>query len=121
MSDQNSINTVRKTFESSFDRGQFIYFVKNLLNEYESAEISRTGQYIPDPYSDYVSKYERIGKYEDGDDKRIDILIVYLKKETSIERARSMQRNFIAGYLKGNYGTDSYKDAALVAFVAPNG
>ncbi len=121
MSDQNSINTVRKTFESSFDRGQFIYFVKNLLNEYESAEISRTGQYIPDAYSDYVSKYERIGKYKDSDKNRIDILIVYLKKETSIERARSMQRNFIAGYLRGNYGTNSDKDAALVAFVAPNG
>ena len=121
MDKQKSINTVRATFESSFDRARFVPFVKDLLNEYESAEISRTGQYIPDAYSDYVSKYERIGKYEDGDEKRIDILIVYLKKEASIERARSMQRNFIAGYLKGNYGTDSYKDAALVAFVAPNG
>lgn len=120
MSDQNSINTVRKTFESSFDRTRFINFVKNLLNQYEDAPITRTGNLIPDAYSDYVSKYERIGKYEDGDEKRIDILIVYLKKETSIERARSMQRNFIAGYLKGNYGTDSYKDAAVVAFVSPN-
>jgi len=121
MSDQNSINTVRKTFESSFDKVRFVPFIKNLLNEYEDAPVMRTGNLIPDAYSDYVSKYERIGKYKDGDEKRIDILIVYLKKETSIERARSMQRNFIAGYLKGNYGTDSYKDAALVAFVAPNG
>jgi len=120
MSDQQSINAVRETFESSFDRTRFIRFIRNLLNEYEAAEISRTGNYIPDAYSNYVSKYERIGKYADSDDKRIDILIVHLKKETSIERARSMQRNFVAGYLKGNYGTDSYKDAALVAFVSPN-
>ena len=32
-----------------------------------------------------------------------------------------MQRNFIAGYLQGHYGTDSDKDAALVAFVSPDG
>ncbi len=121
MSKLNSINTVRETFESVFDKVRFVPFIKNLLNGYEDAPITRTGQYIPDAYSDYVSKYERIGKYEDSDEKRIDILIVYLKKEASIERARSMQRNFIAGYLKGNYGTDSYKDAALVAFVSPNG
>ena len=121
MSGQHSINTVRETFESSFDKTRFVPFIKNLLNKYEDAPITRTGQYIPDAYSDYVSKYERIGKYEDSEEKRIDILIVYLKKEASIERARSMQRNFIAGYLKGNYGSNSYKDAALVAFVAPNG
>ncbi|MDP1713710.1 MAG: Eco57I restriction-modification methylase domain-containing protein [Anaerolineales bacterium] len=119
MSKISSINTVRETFESAFDKARFVPFVKNLLNEYEDAPITRTGQYIPDAYSDYVSKYERIGKYEDGDEKRIDILIVYLKKENSIERARSMQRNFIAGYLNGNYGSRSRKDAALVAFVSP--
>ncbi len=34
----------------------------------------------------------------------IDILIVNLKKETSIERARTMQRNFIAWYLNGSRG-----------------
>ena len=32
----------------------------------------------------------------------IDILIVHLKKETSIERARSMQRNFIAGICRAS-------------------
>lgn len=76
------------------------------------------GTYIPDTFKPYINKYERVGKYV-SEGKRIDILIVYLKKETSIERARTMQRNFIAGYLAGKYGSDKEKDAAVVAFVSP--
>lgn len=120
MNKQQAINLVKETFELPFDKGQFRKFVKNLLNQYEVAEITRTGTYIPDSFKNYVTKYERLGKYQDEEGHRIDILIVYLKRETSIEHARSMQRNFIAGYLQGKYGTDSDKDAALVAFVSPN-
>ncbi|MEO0298969.1 MAG: TaqI-like C-terminal specificity domain-containing protein [candidate division WOR-3 bacterium] len=42
-----------------------------------------------------------------------------MKKETSLERARAMQRNFIAWYLKVSRG-GKLKDAALVAFVSPD-
>lgn len=120
MDKQQAINIVKETFESPFEKGQYKKFVKNLLNQYEDAEITRTGNFIPDAFKNYVSKYERLGKYQDGEDHRIDILVVYLKRETSIEHARSMQRNFVAGYLQGKYGTDADKDAALVAFVSPN-
>lgn len=120
MKQEQAIRMVRETFESSFEKGRFVNFVNNLLNEYESDPFTYTGQFIPDAFSDYVSKYERIGKYTDSEDRRIDILIVFLKRETSIERARSMQRNFIAGYLQGKYGSAADKDAVLVAFVSPN-
>jgi hypothetical protein len=40
---------------------------------------------------------------------------VYLKRETAIERARTMQRNFVAWYL-----SQGEKDAALVAYVSPD-
>jgi len=110
---------IRDTFESPFDKGRFVNFIKNLLNTIDYAPFDYYGQYIPDPYKSYINRYERIGKYSDGEN-RIDILIIYLKKQTSIERARSMQRNFIAGYLKGNYGSSNDKDAALVAFVSPD-
>jgi len=120
MDKQQAINLVKETFESSFERGQFIKFIKNLLNQYEEAEITRTGNYIPDSFKNYISKYERLGIYRDDEGHRIDILVVQLKRETSLEHARSMQRNFVAGYLQGKYGTDSDKDAALVAFVSLN-
>ncbi|MDO8602596.1 MAG: hypothetical protein Q7O04_01960, partial [Candidatus Omnitrophota bacterium] len=109
---------IKETFESSFDKNRFVGFVKNLLNDVEGATFIYKGNYIPDAYEQYINTLERIGKYTDGEHK-IDILIAKLKKETSIERARTMQRNFIAWYLNGSRGGE-LKDAALVAFVAPN-
>lgn len=121
MDKKQAIKIVRETFEASFDKARFTNFIKNLLNEPDLTDGfgPRTGNYIPDSFKGYIEKYERLGKYEDSDEKRIDLLIVHLKKETSIERARSMQRNFVAGYLQGKFGSDAPKDAALVAFVAP--
>ena len=119
MSKQRAIDLVRKTFESPFDKKNYIAFIKDLLNHIEEAQFIYQGNYIPKQFQSCISHYERVGKYSDGEN-RIDILIVYLKKERSIENARSMQRNFIAGYLQGKYGSDRDKDAALVAFVSPN-
>jgi len=109
---------IKGTFESTFDKDRFIGFVKNLLNDVKEAPFIYRGNYIPDAYEQYINTLERIGKYSDGEHK-IDILIAKLKKETSIERARTMQRNFVAWYLNGSRGGE-LKDAALVAFVAPN-
>ncbi|MBU4348950.1 Eco57I restriction-modification methylase domain-containing protein [bacterium] len=115
---------IKETFEASFNEEKFIYFIINLFNLKQS-DIKNTsfgvrqGYNIPEMFRSYISRFQRIAKYL-KDDNRIDVLIVYLKKETSIEYARSMQRNFIAGYLKGNYGSDNLKDAALVAFVSPD-
>jgi len=46
------------------------------------------------------------------------VLIVHLERETALERARTMQRNFVAWYLNGGRG-GILRDAALVAFVSP--
>ncbi len=61
-------------------------------------------------------KYKRIGKYEDSDGNKLDIFVVHLRKESAIERARAMQRNFVATYLK----TRGEKDVAVVAYYADN-
>ncbi|MFQ5680553.1 MAG: Eco57I restriction-modification methylase domain-containing protein [Candidatus Omnitrophota bacterium] len=109
---------IKETFESPFDKNRFIVFAKNLLNDVEEASFIYRGNFIPDAYEQYVNTLERVGKYSDGEHK-IDILIAKLKKETSIERARTMQRNFVAWYLNGSRSGE-LKDAALVAFVSPN-
>lgn len=109
---------IKETFEKPFDKAKFTGFVKNLLNTIQEDTFTYRGNYIPDAYEQYINTLERIGKYSVGEHK-IDILIAKLKKETSIERARTMQRNFIAWYLNGSRGGE-LKDAALVAFVAPN-
>jgi hypothetical protein len=115
-------NLVKDTFENDFDKNRFYYFIKNLLNEIEEQDKDRfiyRGNFIPDAYKPYIKTLERIGKYQDSKRNKIDLLIVQLKKETSLEHARTMQRNFIAWYLNGSRG-DVLKDAALVAFVSPN-
>ncbi|MGC8691227.1 MAG: Eco57I restriction-modification methylase domain-containing protein, partial [Caldisericum sp.] len=118
MDKQQAQRIIKETFENSFDEAQFVYFIKNLLNSIEEKRFIYRGNFIPDAYEQYINTLERIGKYTDGEND-IDILIVKLKKETSIERARTMQRNFISWYLNGSRG-DKLKDAALVAFVSPN-
>ncbi len=117
MDKQQAQNLIKETFENPFEKDRFSNFIKNLLNQPEDAYLPYRGNYIPDAYKHYILSLERLYKYSNGEHK-IDILVVQLKKETSLERARTMQRNFIAWYLNGSRGGEM-KDAALVAFVAP--
>lgn len=110
---------IRDTFENSFDKNSFTGFIKNLLNRIEDASFTYQGNYIPDAYKQYIKTLERIGKFSDGENN-IDILVITLQKETFLERARTTQRNFVAWYLNGSRGR-KMKDAALVAYVSPDG
>lgn len=108
---------VRETLQNPFDKGKFRYFIKNLLSRIDESKAFPIlqGQYIYEPFRSRVKQYERIGTYTDPDGKKIDILIVYLQKETTLDHGRTTQRNFIARYLKER----GEKDAGLVAFVSP--
>lgn len=108
---------VRETFENPFNRERYIHFLRNLLNEYEESEERQLlTQFETDAYCSYVRTYERIGTFTDRNKRKIDLLIVYLQRHTTLERARTSQRNFVARYLKDR----GQKDAALVAFVSPS-
>lgn len=112
-----AINIIQDTLQNSFDRDNFIFLTRNLLNGLdESKYFSYHGQYIPEAFRDHIKRYERLGTYTDPDSKKIDLLIIYLQKETTLDRARTAQRNFIARYLKDR----GEKDAGLIAFVSPN-
>lgn len=117
MDTQQAQQLIKDTFETAFSKAQFSQFIRNLLNDIEDDTFSYQGSYIPEKFRHDIKTLERIGKYSDGD-KTLDILIVTLQKETSLERARTMQRNFIAWYLDGSRGGKT-KDAALVAYVSP--
>lgn len=119
MDRQQAIRIVNETLQNPFDRERYRRFIKELLNRIdEEGARNNQGNLIPKAYQEHVGRLERIGKYF-SNGKEIMLFIVYLKKDTSIERARSMQRNFIAGYLSGKHG-GTPKDAALAAFVSPN-
>jgi len=108
---------IEDTLQNTFSKERFLYFVKNLLNEVDESKAFHVHGYVLEIYRDFVKTYERLGTFTDPSGKKIDILIVYLHKETSIDKARTAQRNFIAQYLKDR----GEKDAGLIAFVSPDG
>ena len=121
MTEKQARRLVKETLEKPFEKAQFRSLVKELLNEMNERKAfrSRGGVYISSAFNDYIQTLERLGQYKDPKGKVIDILIVRLKKESSLERARSKQRNYIAKYLKEDRG-GKLKAGALVAFVSPD-
>ncbi len=121
MREEQARRLVKDSFEKPFDRGKFCLLVKNLLNNMdETKPFPRPlgGSLISKGFRDHIKTLDRVGQYKDTDGKIIDILIVCLKKETSLDRARAKQRNYIAKYLKEDR-RGQFKDGALVAFISP--
>jgi hypothetical protein len=111
------------TFENQFDKERFSRFIASLLKRYDRTKAlePRSGiQGVTERFLDFIGSWERLGRYIDEEENKIDVLIVKLKKDISLYRARTAQRNFVALYLQGKLGTATEKDAALVAFVSPD-
>lgn len=113
-----TLNTkiVNDTFNKEYNEGQFKLFIRDLLPD---ADFDKEGQIqLPAEYREFIKSAKRICKYKystsEFDENILTVLAVKLKKTTSIDRARTAQRNFVARYLNGSRGY--LTDAALVAF-----
>jgi hypothetical protein len=112
-------NLVRKTFESDFDPYNFKNFIGSLLKDVNfNKTFQQSGSNIRRAFQDKVSSFERIGQFTDPNAKTADILVVNLKKETTLERGRTSLRNFAADYLQSDRGVG--KSAVLAAYVSNN-
>ena len=118
MNKEQAKRIIINTFENQFEKMNFVYFLKNLLKNFEERSFVYEECYFPDEFKQHINSLEIIGTYT-TEDREIDLLIAQLKKTKSLYRARTMQRNFIAWYLERNKGI-KLKDAALVAFVPPD-
>ncbi len=107
---QKAIELLDETFNRNFEINNFSRFIKELLNEFNLNLQDKTPS-IPKKYRDYIESLEKLGEWEDKKGKEVEVLVVKLKKTSSRDRARTMQRNFIASLLG-----ETEKDAALVAF-----
>lgn len=116
MDKQIAKNIVKESLQNSFDKARFTSFIKNLLNSIDESKAFHARGYVAESFTEFVKTYERLGTYIDPDGNKIDILIVYLQRATSLERARTAQRNFTARYLKDR----GEKEAGLIAFVSPD-
>ena len=114
--------SIKETFEKKFDKVRFSRFIVELLN-LKSTSIADPGvtfniEQVPNTYKPFINSFKKITDYK-SDKDILDVLVIRLNKESAIERARTMQRNFVAWYLKGDCDGE-IKDAVLAAFVAPD-
>ncbi|MBK9093982.1 MAG: hypothetical protein IPM84_14665 [Anaerolineae bacterium] len=88
----------------------------HLLNQVDRSRAfaSRHGAYIPHAFPGHIRQYKRPFVYYDPNGERLDVLVVRLHRESSLERARTMQRNFIAHYLRQDHNEPV--EAVLAAF-----
>ena len=113
MNKKQAVSIIKEVFGSAFNRDSFISFSVNLLNLNQIDLINKNIN-IFDAYKQHVESLELVANFSDGKNE-IDVLIVKLFKDTSLDKARTMQRNFVARYLD-----NKQSDAALVAFTSPN-
>lgn len=107
---QTKMNLLEDTFGNPFNIDSFRRFTREFFNEAEMlSESRRVG--IPKEYNDHINAYYNLAKYEDSEANSIVVLAVELNRNTSIGRARSMQRNFVSKILD-----DEGLEAAIVAF-----
>ena len=101
-----------ETFNKEFDVLKFSNFLKELTNNSNLYSQDKT-QFIAGEFRDYILKVEKLGQYKDKAGKSMELLAIKLAKHSSLERARTMQRNFIAKWLAKN---PDEPEGAIVGF-----
>ena len=106
-----------KTLKSAYNHTDFISFINEFLSG-KSDPNCGIKSIAPDFYQEersnfsyYVDGYYHIGYYNSEENQKILLLSVCLKKGETVERARSMQRNFVKKLIE-----NSNCVGALVAF-----
>jgi type I restriction-modification system DNA methylase subunit len=117
MDKQQATTLISSTFEKAFDETQYLRFLRELFNgqvdESADRKIDHSGNLIPNAFKGHVRRYKRLGTYTDPAGEPIDLLVVYLHQDNSLDRARTMQRNFAAYHLKQRTA-----DNAVIAYVS---
>ena len=112
MDASNAKNLIIETFENRFDKNQFDKFIINLLDGINKDKAFNVGNaQVKEAFQKNVLSYSRIGQYTDKNGRIIDVLTVHVDDKCSLDRSRTMLRNFVADYMR-----QRQKDTALVAF-----
>lgn len=112
-----AITLVRDTFTQRFDDDRFTLFTRNLLNHLDESK-KQTWTLKKAAFEDYVNHFTRLGTYTDPRGERLDVLVIHLRKDTTLARGRVTLRNFVADYLATGHGQG--KAAVIAAFVSPD-
>ena len=113
MDNKQAQDLINDVLQHKFNREKFSHLIRNLLNDIEPRDKHYSGAFIPDPYSEHISQYWRVGKYVSPTNDELDILIVEVKSPSKLNTARTTLRNFAINRLK-----KFEKDYSLIAFYA---
>lgn len=105
------LQILKETFENEFCMHRFTRFTREFFNTIEVVNPDKKNINYLSEYAFYIASHTHVANYTDSERNRIAIFAVELKSGRSIERARSMQRNFISKLI-----SNSGHEAAIVAF-----
>lgn len=111
MKHENAVRLIKRTFESAYDEENLKTLVAELFQHIEIKDKIYSDVYIPAAYKEHISSYKYLCKYVAPDGDELAVLAVNCSKQDSLDKARTLQRNFVANYMK-----ERNKDACLVAF-----
>jgi hypothetical protein len=110
---------VRSTLKAPFDRERYQRFIRELCNGFDDAKAHN--MQVPEAFAAHVKSCQRLGTFTSPDEELADVLVVHLTESWKLERSRTALRDFVAHKLKRGEGSDNaYKEAGLIAFVAPD-
>ncbi|MEN4017783.1 MAG: TaqI-like C-terminal specificity domain-containing protein [Methanobacterium sp.] len=116
MDSQRAVKLLDETFNQEFDIERFAIFINELFNHFKfKKNFEEDSVPLSTEYNDYIEKLQSLGVYRDSNKETIEVFAVKLKRDSSVEKARTMQRNSIANYLK-----KFNRNASLVAFYGDN-
>ena len=107
---------VRETFKAPFDKKRYRDFINELCNGIDETK-AIPSMAVPDAFAPHIKSCQRLGTFASPDGELTDVLVVQLTESFKLERTRTALRDFVAHKLKRD---ESYKEAGLVAFVAPD-
>ncbi|NLB00587.1 MAG: class I SAM-dependent DNA methyltransferase, partial [Methanomicrobiales archaeon] len=107
MKEEETVRLIDGVFKNAFNPGRYMGFVQVLFDDFR---ILPRRLSIWREFKGYVDEAYSVGTYSDGG-YTVAVLYVRLTRVASRDRARTMQRNFIAKFL-----SEEGRDAALVAF-----
>ena len=110
---------VHDTFKAPFDQKRYRRFISEICNGFDGSKAQTMA--VPDAFAAHIKSCWRLGTFTSPNAELADVLIVHLTESYKLERTRTALRDFVAHKLKRGEGNDNaYKEAGLVAFVAPD-
>src|SRR4030065_2260863 len=93
---------LKRTFENNFNEVHYKEFISNLFNGFDFSKQFSLKNDFNENERQALKDFTYFGSFIDSKNCNLDVLLVELKGDTKVARARSLQRNLIGKYLKGN-------------------